>query len=201
MSDQVRLVLGPVPVVGDDDTYPKDVRGNPVEPVRFTIRAEKCPNRRGVKAVLRHLQGEVIPFSAVANDPTTAAMWFAGGYRDPAWVEAAIGTEWKAPPLLVVQDFFPTVLSAAAAFVLPATTAFEKDGTFVNHAGLAQTFARSARPPAEVRSELQLAFDLAGRKGLATAAAVRAELAKAIPEFAGLTAAPKNGARLELETV
>ena len=34
-------------------------------------------------------------------------------------------------------------------FVLPATSAFEKDGTFVNHAGLAQTFGRAVRPPVE----------------------------------------------------
>src|SRR5262249_17902432 len=30
LSGQVRLALGPVPVVGEDDTYPKDVRGRPV---------------------------------------------------------------------------------------------------------------------------------------------------------------------------
>jgi NADH-quinone oxidoreductase subunit G len=200
-SEQVRLVLGPVPTVGEDDRYPKDVRGNPVEPTKFTIRAEKCPNRRGVEAVLQHLQGEVIPFADVANDRDVAALWFAGGYRDPSWVEAAVGTDWKAPPLLVVQDFFPTVLSAAATFVLPATAGYEKDGTYVNHAGLAQSFARAARPGTEVRSELQLAFDLADRKGLATAAAVRAELAAAVPGFAGLAAGERNGTRLELATV
>jgi len=43
----VRLALGPVPKIGEDDTYPKDRKGRPVEPVKFTIRAEKCPNRRG----------------------------------------------------------------------------------------------------------------------------------------------------------
>src|SRR5207253_4777982 len=58
----VRLVLGPVPVIGEDDHYPKDVKGNAVEPTKFTIRAEKCPNRRGVEAVLAHFQGAVIPF-------------------------------------------------------------------------------------------------------------------------------------------
>ena len=56
LSTNVRLVLGPVPVVGEDDTYPKDVRGEPVEPAKFTIRAEKCPNRRGVEAVLKHFR-------------------------------------------------------------------------------------------------------------------------------------------------
>ena len=54
----VRLALGPVPVVGEDDTYPKDRRGNPVQPVKFTIRAEKCPNKKGVSAVLEQFQEE-----------------------------------------------------------------------------------------------------------------------------------------------
>ena len=46
--------------VGEDDTYPKDRKGQPVQPVKFTIRAEKCPNRRGVEEVLKHFQGEVL---------------------------------------------------------------------------------------------------------------------------------------------
>jgi len=81
--------------------------------------------------------------------------------------------------------------------VLPATASFEKEGTFVNHAGLAQTFPRATRPPVEARSELQLAYDLLGRRGLAQPAAVRAELAAAVPDFAPL-AGPvnRNGVRL-----
>ena len=47
LNQNVRLAIGPVPVVGQDDTYPKDRRGNPTQPVKFTIRAEKCPNRKG----------------------------------------------------------------------------------------------------------------------------------------------------------
>ena len=70
----MRLALGPVPVVGEDDTYPKDRRGRPVQPVKFTIRAEKCPNRRGVEEVLRHFQGEVLAFRRRA----------AAGRRGPA---------------------------------------------------------------------------------------------------------------------
>ncbi|MBA4064239.1 MAG: ferredoxin [Isosphaera sp.] len=200
LSADVRLALGPVPVVGQDDTYPKDVRGNPVEPVRFTIRAEKCPNRRGVEAVLRHFQKDIVPFDAAAREGV-AAMWFAGGYPDRDAVGADTGTDWKTPGLLVAQDLFPTVVTAAAGFVLPATSAFEKDGTFVNHAGLAQTFPRAVRPPVEVRTELQLAYDLLGRRGLVQAGAVRAELARAVPAFAGLAAAdrPATGVRFALE--
>jgi len=152
LSPDGRLVLGPVPVIGEDDKYPKDVHGKSVDPVQFTIRAEKAPNRIGVEEVLKHLQGEVIPFSSIAGEGLSA-MWFAGGYpRDPAkpddvGLDKLIPTDWKAPALLVAQDLLPTVVTASAKYVLPATTGFEKDGTFVNHAGYAQTFARAARPP------------------------------------------------------
>ena len=50
LSGEVRLALGPVPVVGEDDTLSRrTAAAEPVEPVKFTIRAEKCPNRRGVR--------------------------------------------------------------------------------------------------------------------------------------------------------
>ncbi len=204
MSEMVRLVLGPVPTVGEDDKYPKDVRGNAIEPTKFTIRAEKCPNRHGVEAVLMQLQGEVIPFASVVPEfGQLSAIWFAGGYPNPEWVNAALTAPHTPPPLIVVQDFFPTKLSEAATYWLPATAAFEKDGTFVNHAGLAQTFARAAKPPIETRGELQLAFDLGNRRGLATVATIRKDVAKAMPAFASLAEVklPTTGKRLELQTV
>ncbi len=198
LAKDARLVLGPVPVVGEDDRYPKDVHGNPVEPTRFTIRAEKCPNRGGVEAVLRHFEGRVTTF-AEAGSP--GAMVFVGGYPNREMVEAALGPNWTAPGLLVAQDLFPSALTAAARYVLPATAAYEKDGTYVNHAGLAQTFGRAVRPPTEVRGELQVAFDLLGRRGLAQAAAIRKELAGAVAELAGLADVPRTGKRVELQTV
>jgi NADH-quinone oxidoreductase subunit G len=202
LSGEVRLALGPVPVVGEDDRYPKDVRGNPAEPTTFVIRAEKCPNRRGVEAVIQHLQGKVIQFEEAARQAIDA-MWFAGGYPEPAQLSEALPADWTAPGLLVVQDLFAGKLTESAAFILPATTSFEKDGTFVNHAGLAQTFPRAVRPPVEARTELQLAFDLLGRRGLVQAGAIRTELARAMPEFAALGQEdlPATGVRFELATV
>jgi NADH-quinone oxidoreductase subunit G len=196
LSADVRLALGPVPVVGEDDRYPKDVKGNPVEPTKFVIRAEKCPNRKGVEAVLRHLQGTVIPFADVARE-SLDAVWFAGGYPEANYAEGGIPSDWKAPALLVAQDLFPSLVTAAAKYVLPGTASFEKEGTFVNHAGLAQSFGRATRPPVEARTELQLGYDLLGRRGLAQAAAVRSEVAAAVGYFAPLGGeVPKNGVKL-----
>jgi NADH-quinone oxidoreductase subunit G len=201
INKDVRLVLGPVPVVGEDDHYPKNAKGEHVPPAKFTIRAEKCPNRLGVEAVLKQLQGELVRFADIAHHDLNF-LWFAGGYRDAKWVDAAIPDGWKAPPTLVVQDLFASKLTAAATLVLPATTAFEKEGTFVNHAGYVQPFARAVKPGTEVRSELQLALDLTGRKGLANVASVRAELAKAFPQFASLAELKSPTAKkVELATV
>ncbi len=46
------LALGPVPTVGEDERFPGG----------FTIRAEKCPNRRGVEAVIAHFARRVTTF-------------------------------------------------------------------------------------------------------------------------------------------
>jgi NADH-quinone oxidoreductase subunit G len=185
LSKDVRLVLGPVPIIGKDDTYPKNAKGEPVEPVKFTIRAEKAPNRRGVEEVLKQLQGEVIAFSTIANE-SLSAMWFAGGYPDQSHLDAMIPSGWKAPAILVAQDILPTIITASAKYILPATTGFEKDGTFVNHANYLQPFTHAARPPQEARGELQLAFELLGRRGLVQPANITKELATAVPFFGAL---------------
>src|SRR5204863_497294 len=92
LSGQARLALGPVPVIGEDDTYPKDRKGRPVQPVKFTIRAEKCPNKRGVQEVLKHFQREVISFDAVVNDAAAGrvkALYLSASYarRRGGWVD------------------------------------------------------------------------------------------------------------------
>ena len=55
--------------------------------------------------------------------------------------------------LLVVQDILPSPASVAAGFVLPGGAFAEKDGTFVNHAGLAQAIRRAVRCPGEARPD------------------------------------------------
>ena len=63
LSKDCQLFLGWVPTLGEDDHYPKDRKGcNRSGTVKFTIRAEKCPNRRGIEKILEHFQGEVLSF-------------------------------------------------------------------------------------------------------------------------------------------
>lgn len=78
LDARVRLVLGPVPMVGTDDMYPKGPKGEAPEAgkVKFTIRAEKCPNRLGVEAVLRHFEGQVISVAQVAAKADATSWYF-----------------------------------------------------------------------------------------------------------------------------
>jgi NADH-quinone oxidoreductase subunit G len=191
LSGQVRLALGPVPVVGEDDTYPKDRRGNPIQPVKFTIRAEKCPNRRGVEEVLRHFQGETIGFDAVVRDAAEGrvqALYLAAGYppRPGGWVSETQAQALQRVPLVVCHDLLPSLVSNFAHFVLPGAAWAEKDGTFVNHAGLAQAIHWGVTPTGEVRTDGQVFLDLLERRGLVHAPTLRKEIAAEVPYFAAL---------------
>ncbi|HET6425754.1 MAG TPA: molybdopterin-dependent oxidoreductase, partial [Planctomycetaceae bacterium] len=188
MSPEVTLALGPVRTVGGDDHYPKTVTGAPPKNVKFTIRAEKCPNRQGVEGVLQHFQGSVIPFE------TVAAAVGAGKYdglfvlnSDP---EANFSAEFVQAAgklkLLVVEDLLESSLSHAAHYVLAGAAWAEKEGTFVNHAGLAQGIFRGVRGPGEARPDGRILWELNDRKGLFRASTVRQEIAGEIKSFAAL---------------
>jgi NADH-quinone oxidoreductase subunit G len=204
---KITLALGPVPIVGEDDRYPKDRRGKPVEPTKFTIRAEKCPNRRGVEAVLKHFAGRVVPFEElIVSAGSHKAVWITGGYargtgyplKTSPYTQAHSDALAKSG-LIVVQDLFHSPLTAMAQYVLPAAAWSEKDGTFVNHAGLTQSMAKATQPPGEVRSEGQVFADLLGRRGLFRSADLRPEISAAIPELKNLPAqVVPRGTRLEL---
>ena len=92
----------------------------------------------------------------------------------------------KNVPLLIVQDLFPSPVSTMAKYVIPAATYAEKDGTFVNHAGLAQAIHWAVQPPDGVRSDGQVFLDLLERRGLVHAPSLRAEMSREIPYFAPL---------------
>jgi NADH-quinone oxidoreductase subunit G len=191
LSPRVRLALGPIPLIGLDDTYPKDRRGNATTTVKFTIRAEKCPNRRGVEEVLKHLQGEVIAFETVveaAGRGEIQAAYLTAGYppRAERWYTPEQAAALQRVPLLVVQDLFASPLTGAARFVLPASSFAEKDGTFVNHGNLAQEIHWAVRPTSHTKTDGQIILDLLQRRGLIHAPTIRKELAAEVPFFAPL---------------
>jgi len=199
IDSRVRLALGPIPIVGSDDRYPKGPKGEPPEDakVKFTIRSEKCPNRIGVEAILRHFEGEVVSIEAVLRRQDARSWYFVGGYPN-GWVDEAIDRGVGKPTLLIVQDLFPSPLSERADFVFASSSFAERDGTYINHAGLAQATHAAIRPPADARNDGRLLMELTQRSGLFNAMALRKEIGNAIPELSVLSAGDlgEHGVRL-----
>ncbi len=185
LESRVRLLLGPVPTNGVDDLYPKTVTGGPPSPekTKFTIRAEKCPNRVGVEAILKHFQGAVIPLDQAVSGGTDIKAWyFVGGYPH-GWVTESIESAVKDPTLLVVQDIFPSPLSMRADIVLAGASFTEREGSFVNHAGLVQAFQPATRAVGDARADGRILHELTQQRGMFNAAVVRKEIASVVPAF------------------
>lgn len=188
LDQRVRLVLGPVPVLGVDDKYPKDSKGQPPvqDKVKFTIRAEKCPNRLGVEAILRHFEGQVVTLDNVLQKADATAYYFVGGYIQ-GWVTESMDRAIGKPALLIVQDIFPSPLSNRADFVLPSASFAERDGTYVNHSGLAQAAHGAIRCPGDARTDGRILMELSQRKGLFNAMTLRKEIGRTVPSLTALS--------------
>ncbi len=178
IDPQAFLAVGHVPVVGADETFPGG----------FTIRAEKCPNRRGVAEVLAL-------YGAGGNTWDNLVAHVAAGRADAAWITGAYPGAWideaAAAPFaglrhLVVQDLFDSPLMQLATWRLPAVGFAERAGTWVNVAHRAQSFAQAIRPPAGVWPEGRLFWNMLGRRGLYDPVAVRRQMAESSAAFAAL---------------
>jgi NADH-quinone oxidoreductase subunit G len=182
------LALGHVPQEGYDETFPSG----------FTIRAERCPNRRGVAEIVRHFGGNLIDFSSLRERVAAGrikTLYLTAGYPD-AWITPEDAEAFDKLELLVVQDLLPSPLAAKADFVIPAVSFAEKGGAYVNHGGLLQVARRAIRPRGGCRSEGQVFWKLLDRDGLFVAADVRRELAAAVPFFAAAGEVPQHGVPL-----
>lgn len=187
LSPRVRLTMGPVPLVGEDDCYPKGRYGEPPseDQVRFTIRAEKCPNRAGVEAVLQHFEGQVISAESLGERAEATAWYVVGGYPT-SWVSKRLDKAIGEPELLIVQDFLPSTLSERASILLASGSFAERDGTYVNHAGLAQATHAAIRPYADSRPDGRILMELSQRVGLFNPLTLRKEIGGAIERLAAL---------------
>ncbi|QVL31540.1 molybdopterin-dependent oxidoreductase [Telmatocola sphagniphila] len=189
ISPNSKLALGAVPVHGENDTYPKDRRGNATSTVKFTIRAEKAPNRLGVEAVLKHFEGEVITFDQVVEAVKrneVQGLFLTAGYPDSKTIDDYQADRLDDVKLLVTLDLLPSTVASGSKYILPATSFAEKEGTYVNYAGLAQGLKRTVKAPKECRPEAQIFMDLLGLPGLYNAQTIREMIAREIPYFAPL---------------
>jgi NADH-quinone oxidoreductase subunit G len=183
LDPNAALIVGPVPVVGADKTFPNG----------FVVRAEKAPNARGVRRVLEALAksaagrtaGATVHDAAAGLGALTSAgagtVLLSGNYPSewitPDWA-AALGTR-----RVVMLETLPNRMTSAAEVLLPAATWVEKAGTFENATGRLQGFDRAIEPIDFCKSEAQIALDLRASLsgGVAApydAAVVRAEMAR-----------------------
>ena len=92
---------------------------------------------------------------------------------------------------LVVQDIFLTETAEFADVILPATSFFEKFGTYTNTDRRVQVGRKAVEPPGQARADWEITCELATRMGYpmeyASADEVFAELTSLAPSYAGLT--------------
>jgi NADH-quinone oxidoreductase subunit G len=106
----------------------------------------------------------------------------AGSIGDVGWVIEA--RKSGALALLVVQGVLMTDLARAADIVLPGTSSFEKDATYVNDQGRLQAAARALPAPGDALEDWQIFVNLGSVLGTTleytSSAHVRGELARAL---------------------
>ena len=174
VAPQATLVTGFVPIEGEDQTFPKG----------FIIKAEKCPNRRGVEQVIAHFGGASMSFGDfAAATGKFKGVYLVGGYPKD-WASASWAKSLSQTEFLVVHDLFPSPLDDLATIRIPGASWAEREGTFMNCDGLLQPFERSIPPLEGVKADGQFFFELVGETGLFRSAKVRAAMAEACPEFA-----------------
>jgi NADH-quinone oxidoreductase subunit G len=169
------LALGRIPVAGHEERFPSG----------FTIAAEKCPNRRGVEEIVVREMGRLLTFEGLLGELEPAGVrgiWISGGYKKD-WIDEPTAVRLAGLELVVVQDLFPSPLADRATYVLPASAFPERDGSYVNRDDHLQSVRWAIRPPAGVRPEGSLFWELLGRSGLYDARAVLSELAAEIGYF------------------
>lgn len=190
VAPQAILAIGPVPMEGENQFFPVGAKG---DAVRFTILKEKCPNRSGVEMVLRAAGGDIVTFEQFterSGKGDFSAAWIVGGYPKP-WIDKNTAKMAANFELLILQDFFENELMAGAAIVLPSCAWVEREGSFVNAAGLIQSFERAIDPPDTARRDGQFLYEIAGFTGLYTGERVREQMAEALPAFAKAYAPPE----------
>ncbi len=205
VAPAARFYLGPVPVEGEDERFPKRplgaIGGGTESRPRFVISGEKCPNARGVRLVIEHFQEraqEVADFVADLDRDGAGFVYIAGGYPQP-WGDELAGVLEKAD-YVVVHDLFPGPLTEKADLVLPMAVWFERAGSYVNRNGVLQCTERAVVPRGEARSVGRVMWSLLGRSGLYRAEDVLQELALAVPAFApagAISDYPEHGIPLQ----
>ncbi|HTM52377.1 MAG TPA: 2Fe-2S iron-sulfur cluster-binding protein [Pirellulales bacterium] len=175
IDPQALIVVGPIPMEGQDETFKNG----------FTIRAEKCPNRRGVEEIVSHFMGRIAAFdelTAAVQAGEVRGAWISGGYKHD-WIDRESAERLATAECLVVQDLFESPLMERATYRLPGAAFAEREGCYVNFADRLQAVEWAVRPPVGVHVEAGVYWELLGMAGLFKARRALDELAGDVPFF------------------
>ncbi len=189
VAPEATIATGFIPTDGEVQHFPA---GCDAASAKFTIRPEKCPNRRGVEMIAEQAGGTTCDFDTFVTSAAGGAFsaaWIVGGYPSD-WVSKEFGKAAAKFDLLVVQDMFENALTKLASVLLPACAWVERDGSFVNHAGKIQPFERAIRAPDGANRDGQYLFEIAGFEGVYSAERVRATMAMETAAFGEVLEAP-----------
>jgi len=161
LDPQAVLAVGPVPVQGEDKTFP------PGDPKGFKMYAEKAPNARGVRRVLAAIVGEgnvqgyeqlLKSLGGGTGRSDIGAVVLTGNYPSTWGTDDFLRA--LSGKFVVLLDTLSSGLSDRADIVLPGATFAEKAGSFESARGMIQAFEQ-AIPVAEMaKVEGQIALDL-----------------------------------------
>jgi NADH-quinone oxidoreductase subunit G len=175
LDPQALLILGPVPIEGQDEVFKHYLTGKET----FRIKAEKVPNAAGIRRIFAKLGGTTATFDDFVAGTKTEfknlkAGWIVGGYLSN-WLTANQPAQFK-KGFRVLQDILPSSLSESVDVLLPAAAWAEKDGCWENYAGKIQPFTAAVRPPEGARREGDIYMTLLGRAEMFNAEVIRKEM-------------------------
>ena len=140
LTNRSTMALGPVPVVGQDQTFaPDKITGRSGDtsflmPRPFTISAEKVPNKAGVSLVLNHIQGsEPLNFDDALNQAqSTPIVIVFGGSPNSDWITADQAALLRKAERVILFDSTINALADTADYVAAMASFAEKAGSYVN---------------------------------------------------------------------
>lgn len=161
LDQNALLAVGPVPVLGRDDVFPKGAK--PDSPKAFTVCAEKAPNARGVRRAL----SAIVEPSHIATFESLLGM-LKGGNVGVVVLTGNYPSVWATDELLgalsgkfvAAIDTLSSNLTDRADVVIPGATWVEKAGTFENVKGMLQAFEQAIPVIELAKSEGQIALDM-----------------------------------------
>ncbi|MCA2978772.1 MAG: (2Fe-2S)-binding protein [Myxococcaceae bacterium] len=175
----------------------------------FLVTADKNPNRKGLEWIAKGFGVELKAFSELttALDKGQVSTLLAFGGDVPEDGETFVKRLSGVKTVAVVATN-ETALTAAASFVLGASSHVEDEGTFTQEGGITQRVRRAYPPKGDSYPAWKLAVELAKALGLELKAASSREVFKslsaAVPElkdYAWDKSAPMNQSRPGISTM